>query len=183
MSNDLTSTTKSKESKVVISPSDKVIIYTITAKAEELTFRVIVDYEKIRDIVCELHERCQYTIIGSSERRGTYLEYLLSALVKAISDENFSSFKSMTYSKDSNNMINTIINYEKRGELDTDEERKTRKGPVINLSGYKREFELEILRDLYNRAKKCIGFKLITRTESEIGDSVDFEEVQSYVKK
>ena len=171
MSNDVDTKKNANELK----PSEKIVIYTLNKDGNEYTYYVTFDFEKLQGIVKEL-EKCRYKVNGKF--KPTYLEYILRSLLNAITNKTFKHLKTITFEKNSNNMINSIVNYEYCGELDNE---KTDKSVIP--STYKREFDLEILRDLYRQVKECITFKEARRTISTDDGTIDIGDMQRLHRK
>lgn len=169
MSNDVDTKKNANE----VKPSEKIVIYTLNKDGNEYTYYVTFDFEKLQGIVKEL-EKCRYKV--NDKFKPTYLEYLLRSLLNAITSETFKSLRTITFEKNSNNMINSIVNYEYCGELDTDPRRKS----LVVPSSYEREFDIEVLRNLYEEAKKCITFKEYKRTV--LAQHVNIDELQKLRK-
>lgn len=147
--------------------SKKMIVYTLNT---DNAFYVIIDFEELRNVAHET-EKLSY-IDDHGNKKETYLGYLLIEFFKGMDDERFKQFKITTYEKDSNNIINNIIGYETCGELEG-----TDTSP-LKFSRYKRNFELEELRNLYGRVKKCITFKSMNKTVSTDDSTLDIDEVR-----
>ena len=175
---DVKSVSGIKDEAKIIKPKEKIIKYDLNTIDGQYSLNIIIDFYKLKKIVLELKE-FRYIKEGSNEVKATYLEYILKNLLSIIQDKNFKYYKTVTFEKNSNNMINSIINYEKFGELDTNSERVS----VVNLSEYKRNFDVEMLRDLYERVKKCIRFRVFRRELTGINGELGFDEIQGLHKK
>ncbi len=161
---------------VPVELSDKVIRYIIKKDGQELVYCVVVDFKRLNMIIRELKRSCQYRVNG--ELKPTYLEYILRSFLVAVKDEEYDQFKIITRDNDSNNMINCIINYEHCGELGNSDENKF----VLIPPEYQREFDLEVLRSLYEQVRESITFRGAKGTVFLPNDEINIDEMQKLRK-